>query len=180
MNDDLKITAIHESGHCVKAFIDGCRLGDISIESGFWGEGEGETRITHPFYKRLHLIKSHQDLTLQSYINCLLAGPAAEMRATKNKTISPACREDLETAERILGAYGWRSKKAQYSPTEFFEEAGRAARWFASCYFSIIEPLADELVLKRKMSGRESVRFLHKIWPVDLPSGSLAYRKHRE
>ena len=187
MPHDLRKYAVHEAGHCLFNYVNGCRLVSVSVSP----DGMNNvTLINHPIFKRLHQI-SYTHILMKKWVGGLLAGPAAEMYLDNGlwKELPSFLEDDICLAMQSMKSRGWSPPNGctpgqffkDYGCTsgQFFKDWGSWARCFTISRWREISLLADELERKLKLSGVECAKFLESIWPEPLPPGVLPWQEHK-
>ena len=176
MKEQLRLAALHESGHVGKSFIDGAKISSVCINS----DGTGEAISNHPIFKTLHLI-SWKNLAMVSFVSCQLAGPACELYAEgklSTGSLPLHCYDDVETARHYMESRGWKPPSGNYTCNDFFRDYGGGAKYFAIAHSKEVSLLADELVKNKEMSGFECAKFLEGVFK-SLPPKALPHAEHK-
>ena len=176
MPHDLRKYAVHEAGHCLFNYVNGCRLVSVSVSP----DGMNNvTLINHPIFKRLHQI-SYTHILMKKWVGGLLAGPAAEMYLDNGlwKELPHFLEDDVKVAMQSMQSRRW-SPPNGYTCDQFFKEHGAWVRAFVISRWREISLLADELERKLQLSGAVCAKFLEEIWPEPLPAGVLRHWEHK-
>lgn len=156
----LRMTAYHEAGHAVAAFVarlpiggativpdkkEGC-LGSVIVENplGDWQRGDGPRRPS-----------------LEAYIVMIYAGDVAECVCSgRNIEISG---EEIERARRTIAHWMPRARFPSHDMFERYErKLQRRARQLVMRHWGLIERLAARLLRRKTLSADEVIAILKK------------------